>query len=365
MKKRALAVAIVSGLFLFSPLFILTVNAADIRVNEESVVVDEYVDDDLYVNAGSIEINEDVNGDLVAGGGQIVINDDIYGHAMIGGGTIEINGDIRGSLFVGGGQITVNGRIYEDANIGGGMVTLNGDVDDDVRIGGGTVYIRSTEIGGDLFVGAGNGSVSNDTEVGGDTQVEFGDAQGSKAFDFKDVFRFQQRSFVSILLDFLRKLGVLVGWLIVGYLLFKFAPVKSKTIANTLTDKNSSVMSLVVGVVFMLSLIIIVPGLILLTVLGIGQPLLGLFFSLLAVALTIGGLYSATGLTRMIIRLKKPKYEGLMLPMLIGVTVYQILGWIPWIFCCLGPIVKILITTWGVGGILVSKWNMIKESKGK
>jgi cytoskeletal protein CcmA (bactofilin family) len=362
MKKCLAPIALSISILALSPLLINTkIEAAEIKVDEANVTIDDYTDDDLYVTGNTIEINDDVNGDIFAAGGQITLNDDIYGNLIVAGGTIIIEGTVRGSLFCSAGQVTINGDVNEDVVIAAGMVTLNGDVGDDVRIYGGTININSENIGDDLLVGAGSGKVSSDTEIGGDEKVNFGGTQDLETTNIKNLFLgFGQRSFVSILLGLARKFAVLLGWLIVGWLLFKFVPVKSRKITDLLADKKTSVKALLAGFALFASLIIIVPFLLVSVILGIGQPLALLMGVLFSLAVTIGGLYSATGIVRMIILAKKPKYKGYLLPMLIGVTVYQVLSWIPWIFCCLGPIVKLVITTWGVGGILLYKWRMIK-----
>lgn len=365
-RKLYSIVVLFFSIFLIAPLFLINtkVDAAEIRMeDEESVVIDEMIDDDLYVSAGTVVINDDVSGDLIAFGGQITINDDIYGNAFIFGGVVTINGDIRGSLFCGAGQVTVEGNVEEDVNVGAGMVTLNGNVDDDVRIGAGIVSIKSEEIGGDLLVGAGNGSVSSDTEVAGDQKVEIGPETDTRGSRFPtSIFQVGQRSIAGMLLSLLRKLALLAGWLIIGILLFKFVPVKSRKVTDLLTEKSTSVKSLIIGLAFLLVLFLVTPVVLLLAFIGIGQPALIVMLALLGLVFSIAGIYSATGITRMIMRKRNPKYDKYVLPMILGVTVYQILGWIP---CCIGLTIKLLVTLWGVGGILLLKWNMISPSKKK
>lgn len=361
MKKVFSVTSLAFTIFIISPLFLINTKAAEIRTDKQNVTIDEYIDDDLYVTGETIEINEDVNGDLIATGGQITINDDIYGNAIIGGGIVTIKGDVRGSIFCGSGQVTVDGNVGEDINIGAGRVTINGNVNDDVRIGAGTVNINSEKIGGDIFVGASSGKVSDDTEIQGDQQISIGpkDKKQAQIPSIKNIFT--QRSITRLILNLLRKAAVLLGWLIVGFLLFKFAPVKSRRITDILTDKNSSTKSLLVGFAFLLSLILLIPILLVLVFIGIGQPIFQLFIALLYIAVTIGGIYSATAITRMVIRsVKNKKYNKYFIPMIIGVTIYQLLGWIP---CCIGLTAKLIITTWGIGGILMTKWEMIQADK--
>lgn len=330
--------------------------------DQDTVVIDEMIDDDLYVSGGTVEINDDVSGDLVAFGAQVTVNDDIYGDALVIGGIVNINGDIRGSLYIGAGIVSVDGNIDQDLNIGGGTVTVNGNVKDDLRVGAGKVDIKSDTIGGDVLIGASQGGISKDTTIAGDQIVEIGpEAAGQKTSLTTGMLQLGGKSALGLMLSLLRDIAVLIGWLIIGWLLFKFVPVKSRKITDILSEKNTSIKILAAGVLFALSLVIIVPILVILAIFGIGQPALILFLACLGVASTVAGIYSATGLMRMVIRLTKdPKYERYLVPMLLGVTAYQVLGWIP---CCMGLAIKILITIWGIGGILVFKWHMLKESK--
>ncbi|MFC1780365.1 hypothetical protein ACFLY9_01585 [Patescibacteria group bacterium] len=366
MKRYFLSITFVLSIFLLSPILINTkLQAAEIKVDEDNPVIDEYVNDDLYITGATIQINEDVNGDVFAAGGQITITDDIYGDIYISAGTVSIEGDIRGNLICGAGQLTLDGSVDGDVIVGAGMVTINGDVGDDIRVGGGTVNVKSESVGGDILIRAGSGSVSSDTEVDGEQDVEFGETAQLTLPETTSIFSLNRTGFTSYVLNFIRKVLVLAGWLIVGWLLFKYAPVKSRLVTDILADKSRSLKSLLAGVLFMLSLIILVPLMILFTIIGIGQPLTQLFASLFSLVVTIGGIYSATGITRMLIKMKKPKYKGYILPMFIGVIVYQVLGWIPWIFCCMGQLVKIIMTTWGVGGILLYKSELISKKKKK
>lgn len=365
-RKIYSVIVLVFSIFLIAPLFLIntSVKAADIRMeDQDQVVIDQLVDDDLYVSAGTIEINDDVKGDLIAFGGQVTINDDIDGNAIIFGGVIKINGDVRGSLYCAGGQVEIEGKVGEDINIGGGMVTVKGNVSDDVRIGAGTVYVKSEEIGGDLLISAGSGNVSKDTTVKGTQYLEIGDTEeGGFQFPGRNLLRLGQRGLINLVITLLRNIGVLIGWLIVGWLLFKFAPVKSREVTDLLTDKKTSVKSLAMGLLFLFSLFIIIPVLTLLAIIGIGQPAFLITLSLLGLIFSIAGIYSSTGIARMIWKAKNSKYDKYVMPMLIGVTVYQVLGWIP---CCIGLMVKIIITLWGVGGLILLKWKMLTEAKSK
>jgi hypothetical protein len=363
MKKVIRFLLIFTTLFSTSFLFVNEANAAEIRTGEGNVVVEEYINDDLYVTGGTITVQDDVNGDVIASGGQVTIEDDVYGDIYVFGGMIKLEGDVRGNVIAGGGQVTIEGNVGGDVTSGGGMVILDGNVEDDVRIGAGTVNVNSEEIGGDLLLSANNGSVSSDTLVKGDRQVRYDDSGKISLESLTNYFNFTGRNFTNLIIKLARKLMVLVGWLIVGWLLLKFAPVKSRKVIDMLSEKNSSLKGLLVGFISIVVLLLLSPLLLAVFVLGIGQPALQVGGALFALAASIGGIYSSTAVVRLIMKSRNSKYDKYLLPMLIGVTIYQLLGWIPWIFCCMGTIVKIVMTTWGIGGVLLCKWDMISKKK--
>ena len=364
-KRFIITTSLVLSTFLLSPLLLANTQAAELYIDEQTVTLDEMVNDDLIVSGNQITINDDVSGDCIATGAQIDINDDIYGDAIVAGGMIRITGDVRGNLIGAGGQITIDGNVSGDVLATGGTITLNGNVGDDVRIGGGSVNINSETIGDDLYVGAGSGGVSEETEVSGETNTQFGEGFQISLPSLSNLQKTARKGIFRIIMNLLRKVGVLLGWLLIGYLLFKFAPVKSRRITDILTDKQKTVRSLIIGLISVFSIVFILPLLILLMFIGIGVPIFQLSASIFSLLITIGGIYSSTAIARMLIKLKKKKYKKYIIPMLIGVSIYQILGWIPLVFCCLGPTIKFIITTWGIGGILLLKWEMIQASKSK
>ncbi len=360
MKKTLAVISLAFSIFIISPIFLLNTKAAEIKNNEQSIIVNEYIDDDLYISSGTVSIKDDINGDLIAFGGQITVEDDIYGDVVAFGGTISLQGDVRGNIICAGGQIAVDGNVNEDIYVAGGQITINGNVTDDVRAAGGNVNVNSNEIGGDLIVRAGNVNISEDTVIDGDQEINTSETE-KPSTQFNIINRIKQKGATGVILSLLRKIGILAGWLIVGLLLYKFIPVKSRQITNLLSDKKSTAKSLLIGFAFELAILLLTPLIILLIFLGVGQPVFQLGSLLLSTAVTISGLYCSTAITKMLIQsTKKKDYDKYIIPMLIGVTVYQVIGWIP---CCIGFTAKVIITTWGLGGILLNKWNHIQASK--
>lgn len=361
MKKFLKLLPVSLFIFLLSPLFVSqNTQAAEMMIDESNPTVDEYVDENLYITGNKVVINENVNGDVVGSGSTIEINEDIYGNLIVSGMNIKVDADVRGSIFCTGAQIEILGDVSEDITAAGGRITIQGDVEEDVRVVGGEINIKSDQIGGDLFAGAGRGSIDSETEVDGTKRVDFGDEETFSMQYIADQFTFTGERLAKIGLKLARKALILVGWLIVGFFMFKFAPVKSKAITDILSKRSTTIRSLLYGFVSIFGFLLAIPFLVVLTIFGIGQPATMLIFMLLGLALTVSGIYTSTAIVRFIIKKKKPDYEGYIVPMIIGVTVYQFIGWLPWYLCCMGPIVRIVVTLWGLGGMIIYKWNLLK-----
>jgi hypothetical protein len=367
MKKFLLLISLILSFIAVSTVFsrLGRVQASSVKVNQNSELENLLPgSDNLYVSKDTIEINKDIKGDLIASGGKIVVNNDVYDDAILVGGTIEINGDIRGNLYCAGGVVTVKGTVRKDVTIFAGTVIIKGIIDDDARIFAGEVTIqKGTEIGGDLIVQAGQGSVSNDVTVDGIQKIDFGERGNASNSLIKTFIGLNNTSITALFISYLRKIAVLIGWLFVGWLLFTFMPVKSRTIVDSITEATNKAQSFFIGCGSILTLIFLIPILILFAIIGIGEPFLKLFTVLFLLGLTVAGIYSSTALTKIVLRkIKKKEYNRYMIPLFLGVSLYSILGWIP---CGIGFIVKIVITTWGMGALILTKYHLIKESRAK
>ena len=365
LKKFLIGTSLGFTIFIISPIFLINtrIKASEIKLDEKDVVIEELVEDDLIIKAENIEINDDIKGDLIAVGGKITINDDIYGDAIIVGVIIKIKGDIRGNLTCLGGDVVIDGDIEKDLNVFTSIVNINGNISDDVRVLSAISKINSTKIGDNLFVAGASSKISENTEIGGDKNIYIQEKSKIPTLDINYLLQFTKQSFTSIIISILRKIALLAGWILVGWTLFKAAPVKSTNIVDILSKKDTSIKSLLTGIIFILSLIIIFPILILLSIIGIGQPMTQLFTIVLAFLLSIGGIYSSTAIAKLILSRNNKRPKSNMLSMIVGITLYQLTGFIPLIACCLGTIVRSLLTIWGLGGILYMKWKMLEDSK--
>ncbi len=144
----------VLSLFIFVP----AASAYDGRSGDRVVIgKDEVINDDLFVGATEVIVDGTINGDLVTGA-QIV----------------TINGKVTGNVIAAGSSVTVNGEVGYDLVAMAAAVTIGPDarINHNVYASGASVESQSgSQIGGSLFIGAGQGLVSgeitNDLLVGG------------------------------------------------------------------------------------------------------------------------------------------------------------------------------------------------------
>jgi hypothetical protein len=144
------------------------------------LAANEIVDDDLYVTGSEIYIDGVVNGDLYAFGGRIEVNGEVTGDVVAAGGAIVIRGLVGDDVRVAAAGVDILGTVRDDLIIAAGGAGPGGFtiplqvggrwVEQGVRIGNGA------EIGGDLYIAAGSG------EVGGVIGGDFGATMGALLF---------------------------------------------------------------------------------------------------------------------------------------------------------------------------------------
>lgn len=266
MKKRR--IALLTALLLT---FLLagTAAAAEFAASETyRLPAGETLNDDLYITSGEIFIDGTLDGDLIATGGYIEINGTVTGDVLAAAGGIRINGEVQDDVRAGGGGIDIAGPIGGDLILAGGggpssfvpMQTGGREIAQGVRIADGTevagdvvIGAGSTSvggnIGGDLNIGAGD--VLINAQVAGDARVEaetlnFGEAAsiagtlrytlaeegnippgvaGQVEFTPREQLEVEQGGGgPNVLGQIFRTVAILLGSLLVGWLLLRFAP---------------------------------------------------------------------------------------------------------------------------------------------
>ncbi len=266
MKTRRIALL---AALLLTFLLVGTAAAAEFAANETYRLPEgETIDDDLYVTGSEIFIDGTLDGDLIATGGYIEVNGTVTGDVLAAAGGIRINGEVQDDVRAGGGGIDIAGPIGGDLVLAGGggpstfvpiqsgtrqiaqgvRIADGTEVAGDVVIGAGSTSIGGT-IGGDLRIGAGDALIN--AQVAGNAQVDvetlnFGDAANIAgtlryiAPEERDIppgvagqIEFTPREQVeveagnggpNVLGQIFRTVAILLGSLLVGWLLLRFAP---------------------------------------------------------------------------------------------------------------------------------------------
>jgi hypothetical protein len=283
---------------MFVPLF--SVNSLTIENAEktENYRLEEDVEDDLVVmGEGNITIDGDINGDLFVFGSMIKINGNVEGSVYVTGGDIELNNIVGKSLYVAGGTVNVNGQIIRDVMVAGGTINLRGEIGEDVNIAGGEVVIESVvgddvrvaagmvkilnTVGGDVLAGAQtvtiDGDVAGSIHSSADTSLDSGVIQGDVviygdegSLNYSNGVEIQGEEIVKrpigskyVADEYYSPFGEFVkagfwfkaffafvhiaGFVMVGYLLFKFAPVRIDATLSRMSDLEEIIKSGFVG----------------------------------------------------------------------------------------------------------------------
>lgn len=354
-------------ILLFIPFFALLIpliltskaNATEfLSAKGKELRIDEPYHEDMVLTGNSIIIDSPVKGDLVIYAGDVIINSEITGDIYIAAVQVDINAKIDGNVIIAAVQANIKGDIEKDLSSACFYQEVTGNIGDDARLVGQKVIVTSKSIGDNLIVNANEGSVSSETQVNGDDNVNY-------SSQIKDSTQLKNKlSSTRLTIGILRKVGLIIGWIIAGLLIFKFIPVKSRAVVKNLESFEKTGRSFFVGFLLLLFSPLIVIILSLLTIAGIGQPIAIITLSLLLLSMTIGQIYLLTAFARVVIRyFINKKFEGYILPMSLGIVLFELISWLLNLVPCCGIIIKIIIIFWGVGGIVLTKLDQISFSR--
>ena len=121
----------------------------------EHVTVTGEIDDDIYLAGGQVDLFATVEGDVVVAGGQL-----------------NLEGDVRADVIAAGGDIELRGTVADDARVAGGNVRVLANIGDDLVAAGGRLQVGQTaEIGGSVWISAGDvivdGNISQSLHANG------------------------------------------------------------------------------------------------------------------------------------------------------------------------------------------------------
>jgi len=319
----------------------------------ETVTIDGTVEGDVLVAGGTVIITGDLKQDLRVIGGDIKINGgQIDGNVTIAGGTVAIDktSTISGSIVGFAGSLDSQGSIGRGITAFGGEVTIGGNVKENLSISAGELSILSNaSIAGELqYWSEVQADISNEASISGNiSKFSF---QGQDTEEISRQFDEAIGAFFLIL-----KFVDLVMLLLVGILIMLSLPNYAQRLTQYI-DKNF-MKSFIVGILFSI-LTPIVSLLLIISVLGLPLGVVLMFGFVLI--LWVGKIFGLAYLGRIITNRSKKK-TPLVKSYTIGLIFFMILSLIP----VVDFMVAIIVTSIGVGTLLVSKKQYYQELRSK
>lgn len=235
-------------------------NSSDYRVSQDTE------DDLVVINGNNVTVEGDVNGDLMVFANKVLVMGNVEGNVYAMGNEVDVRGMVGKSLYAFGGTVTVRGEVVRDVFAGAERVTVNGRVMEDLNAAGAKVFVNSS-IGDGLRAAARNVVVNDD--VSGDAILLTDNSQvngaiGGNIYRSEDFYRGGMdwgdfRRDFSWDMDFsgffLANLGLKllwaffqsIGYILVGILLFKFAPIRIEETVSRMDKLEDFFKSTLVG----------------------------------------------------------------------------------------------------------------------
>ena len=272
----------------------------------------------------TVEGGESVNGDLVAFGGSITIQEggQVRGNVVSLGGNIDVGGRVDGDVISLGGSVELRSGAY----VTGNALATNG-----VSRSPGAVVRGQV---GDVSGGVGVPALPSAPGAPRLWWPGLGSGRpwGSSAFD---LLGWMWRSF----------LGTLT-MLVLGAIVVLLVPGATRTMGHTFVSYPWH--SLGVG---LLTWVVAALALPLLIILCIGIPVAVLLAAALAVAAVLGWIVAGLVLgERLLVALNQAHPQPL-LAVVVGLLVLAVLAAVP----CLGILVTIVVSTWGLGAVILTR----------
>ncbi len=362
--KRFLFLIITLFLFFFTTRFAYAKEQKTVYLPENEIVnnlyfktggtitIDGTVNGEAYLIGENIIVNGNINGDLIATGVTVTFNGNVSDNVRLAGGTVSISGHIGKNALIFGGQTEVE----KNAVIQGNLVEFSrntnilGKIDGEARITAANIFFNG-KTGQNAKLISNNISFGNNFLVGGNLEYQAVNQIASLKPQVKGNVVFVKRN-GHLPTTNLKQLGLklvsLISWinylcsLIIGFLLVFVFPKQFSNINKFLAEKPLA--SFIFGLVFYC----LIPfGLIILGLTIIGIPLAFLFIFLLVLLIFVSRVVVGLLIGSRILSDGESKF----LPLLLGLTILQIVSLIPY----LGLISKVLIVILGSGAVLLSK----------
>lgn len=357
--------------------------AAEVRFAEQaSLPSSERISDDFYIAGGNVSSSGNVAGDLAAFGGNVLVTSAVMEDVFAGGGTVSILGSVSDDVRAVGGNITINSRVEGDVVVGGGQIQISGTgIGGDVLAGGGSIRIEAP-VTGDIKIGGGevyiNAPVRGNVEFWGE-KLTLGSAaviQGTLSYTSPTEATMESGATVRGETTYTKqerngrdasKAGVAGFMTLAALTKFLMALACAMVLglffrryATTLVREVASRPLMALGRGF--GVFVLTPAasiVLLITILGVPLGILGLImfaamivFTSIVAPIIIGSIAHNWAM-------KPGEYQVNWLTILVGVLIYTILGWIPFI----GWIAKFALFLMTLGVAMKIKWDIAKEWK--
>src|ERR687898_134356 len=247
-------------------------------------------------------------------------------HVVLTGGLVVPAGETVNTAVVFNGPVSIEGTVSESLVVFNGRTEISGTVNKDVVVFNGRVTVRSgAEVGGDLFSRS-DAVVEDGATVRGEVGAV------PTRFDIEDTW-FPGRIAWWI--------GYTVSTLVLGLLLFLFAPRLDDAIVGAFKTRRGASIGFGIALFF---LIPIVAVLLLVTIVGIP---LGLFVLLaLALLYTVGYVAGAHALGRMLVK----RSSSALPAFLAGLGILRLIAFVP----ILGGVTWLVASVVGLGILAVA-----------
>lgn len=356
-----------------------TTLAAQFEVGEQPSLSTGTILDDAYIAGGNVHSAADITGDLVAGGGNVLIDGSISEDLTVSGGSVTITGSVGDDLRVAGGTVTVTGAVGDDLVAGtgqlhisgegiggdlvwgGGMLQLNAPVAGNVRLGGGEVVINtpiegSVEFYGDRLILGSNAVISGTLTYNSPNEVTMEEGAvvvGEISYEETAPKDMVDVSTVATIFSVVT-LVIFLTWLVAGLVIgLVFRRYTTTVVTHTLTRPFASL-----GYGLSATIVLPIISIILLFTI-IGMPFGGLGLIAFAGLMLMGAILTPIALGSLLMKWtdRQPEYVVNWKSILLGVLVYMVLGFIPFI----GGLVQLILTIMVIGGIVKLKLDIAKE----
>lgn len=376
MLKFSLKVCLGSAVlfFLLTPLSKVQALVIENLGERETYSIINDVEDNLIVLGGDeVFIEGDINGDLIVLSEEVDITGNVEGNVYIFSKEARIDNFIGKSLYVFAQEVEVKGEVVRDIFTFSERATLNGIIGEDLNSIGSLVWSNAL-VGDDLRVASQFARISN--SVGNDiialvSSLHFTGTVGGNIFHAEDLFpNYRPPSWGSIsqglrwtssLNDLLivnlwiKTFFVLfqsIGLVLVGILLFKFAPIRLEETVSRMNNTEDFIKSAFTG--FMAYPVGFVFGFMLIISL-FGWPLFQVLVLLAGLATVLVTPISGVWLGRKLLILFGSKRRYIV-AVTLGVVLIQFVKIIP-IF---GWLLYQLLTFVVIGALLRAQWSKYK-----